>query len=268
MITQEERRFPDEQFYFEKGELVVDRSVLPEHVPNVHVLEGESIVGTYLNAEGDERTRCHKLLGWKHRFHPGEQLLRVETGTENVVTRSSTDGKYWVHSIGGEPKDRYEIKSGDQIVVMEGDSIDLTKTIFLPGNQPLPKKGFGSKVYEPIGVINPDGLLFSWGYDGMQAGSLVDLAIASHLMNSDIDRFLVDDQIRRSHGTLLGRLSCSELTVEYLEFFKREFDEDFIPKRNPEDRWDEFPMLLSEEQRKRYIKIGSTWLGQEQSQES
>jgi hypothetical protein len=247
---QEVRRYPDEQFYFDGPELVVDREVLPEVFPEITNLDDQSIVATYRNAEGEVRTREHAGIGWSDHFQPGQQLLSIQTGT-GEVSRTAVSGEYWQMACTGDISGEYEVQPGDLLITKR--MVGYEKSIVIvPADEPMPApaSGDGMTTYEPLGVITNEGSLVAWGDEGAGARHKLDLAIANKLVNSRLDNYLLHRAVDRV--SLLGLVSTCQFLETYLDWFKGSFGQDYKPDKEPSQRWDEFPGMLTAEQLARY----------------
>ncbi|HTB48974.1 MAG TPA: hypothetical protein VK712_02735 [Verrucomicrobiae bacterium] len=147
MRPQESRRQPDERFYFESRELVVDRKVLPEHVPTAESLNSRSIVGMYRNGEGNPLSIEHTGMSWRHYPQAGVQLLSIETATGETAYSYSGDDEYMQASCSGETVGRYEVQPGD-LLITERSVAGREEVIIVPADEPLPNAE-GHPSYQP-----------------------------------------------------------------------------------------------------------------------
>lgn len=252
MRPQEGRRFPDEMFYFDKGELVVDEEVLPEHFPKVEVLDGRSVVGTFTGLSGDVHAVEHVGLGWEHYLAPGDRLLGIQSGN-GVVRREVGNDDSRQLSCTGNITGELKVETGDMFFAKRR-SLQRSELLILPANEPLPGGDFSNingYSYEPLGIFRQDGQLITWGHDGSIAKRHVDLSIANGLVNNRLSNYILSLQLV-SNGSIVGRVGCDEIASAYLVWFQEKFGTDFVPTKDPADRWDEFPTPPTQEQIDRY----------------
>ncbi|GEM_PF-4515051 len=248
MRPQESRRQPEEQFYFENGELVIDREVLPEHTPTVQSLNSRSIVGAYRGVDGEPLGVEHTGLNW--RFYPqaGVQLLTIETATGEVAYRTvSPDDEYQQASCAGEVVNTYEVQPGDLLIT--GRSVNSREEIIIiPADAPLPDSE-AHPSYQPLGVITTQGELITWGNEGVKARRLTELTVADRLAASPLDKRTVREELGEGYS-LRGSLATSDIATTYLKWFAEKFGKDYLSlvPAATEKQWDAFNGELTQAQ--------------------
>lgn len=228
MLRVEPDRIPEgSSFYFdEKGELIVRRDALPPLAPNVHVVDGHTIVAHLTGEDGKAELVEHSGLGWTE----SEKFSR--NGNRLHLVAAYTLGLVWDR---GEERHlpakarriaECEIVDEDLLIVQTQRRSWASGVRVVPGRQPLePLENEGT--YNPAAIITPDGTLVSWGFEGHQMRSTVDKVIANRLASTPSEHLELERQLgKQSLATMIGQ---SQPVTMYLRHFRDVFSDDYFP---------------------------------------
>src|SRR5690349_11705997 len=115
MRPQETRRYEDEAFYFDNGELVVDPSILPEHYPEVHHMQGKEVMATFVREESVEPLVNFLQHDWYYKFQPGDTILNIET-SNSMPKHARTEQGQSTFELDAEVEETYQVEAGDLLI--------------------------------------------------------------------------------------------------------------------------------------------------------
>lgn len=218
----EHRRHPEEKFYFDNSQLIVDINVLPPHYPSVELINNHSTFETIVNPEGIMISKEVKGQGTKSSMAPGTRLHGVEARDGETVTSS------------------YQVEPGDILIARRESASGIygEPIVMVPADKPLPDDEQTAS-YQPLGIITTEGKLVAWGYEGHRAQELVDHILANKLVKSRLDNFILDIEVT-FRGPIAERLAASEVVRRYIEWVQEEHGKDYYPHQEPKDRWSQF----------------------------
>lgn len=241
-----------EKFGFTEGELIVQQTKLPDHYPQVVVLNDASIVASAVTSAGEMYSFEHgDGNSWQASLEPNSRLVSVQTGDKPATLDFSehADGS---HVLGGEVTGEYQIQPGDLLMVQVQSSGPRTVEL-LSADANLPARE-GAMSYAPLAVITEAGALITWGEEGRRTRKLVDWALANQLATDKLHTYILAVQISNPNKyTLIGQIESDRVARTYLRWFQERFSQDYMPTEEPIARLRRLPGQLTGQEIGRHL---------------